>query len=363
VFLLTMGCITRESAIVAFIIFFIVYPPAMYLFFTSETFESWHCLGSPFLYVTLHDSENGPVKYTRDGCSLTGNVLVGFQVQKKEDFRSMAIGSDDSIFIVESTGKGGWNNTGSKILEYGSCDAAGMRHFKDLVLDAEITKAHGANHPYGIALAYAADGSVNQVYASFQTTDVVLRFEKNGAKDLWTPVPLPKALTKDIAKKHRDDDYYYPGTFYQFGKPGPQKHKNQGVRSINFVGENLWIADEKSDVIVIVDPQGYVITKLDVRQPIGLYYSVEHGTVFASSRSSYGCVYGYNATTFDVTQRYHTGGMTHPTGVVSYRDSLFVLEQAIGNMYSFDVHTGALQHTVLSGLKKQMLEQIVLSNC
>lgn len=329
----------------------------MYLFFTSKTFEQMHCLGAPYLYVTFHSNVNGPVKYSRDGCSLTGNVLKGFQVNPGDSFRSMAISSDNNIFIIESIGKGR-NTSGSRITEYGQCGPNGLRSFKSQIMYQPAGNTQGADHPYGIALSNGANGTVNRVYASFQNTDVVLGFDNANRNGLYSPMRFPRALSR---KKKISD--YYPGTFYQFGKPGYQKRKNQGVRSISLVGENLWIANEKKDLVVIVDPQGYTVAELQLRKPIGMHYSSDHNLVFVSSRSSYGVVVAYDATTKAVIQRYHIDGMTHPTGVVSYESTLYILEQALGVMYAFNIGTGDFIKVVFSGLAKKGLEQIVLSSC
>lgn len=350
---------SRECWIVTAIIAFITYPPAMYLLFTSEAFESWHCLGAPYLYVTFHDSVNGPVKYSRDGCSLTGNVLQGFEVSPGDEFRSMAVSTDNSLFVVESRGSGGFNTSGAKIMEYGQCDDSGVRRLEALVLDEARTNNVGASHPYGVALVDGPDGSVSEVYTSFQNTDVVLRFHKREVGGVYIPMPLPKALRK----KKKPDDYYYPGTFYQIGKPGYHKHKAQGVRSITFVGTDLWVADEKSDRVIVVDSDGYTLHKIELRNPIGMHYSAEHSILFVGSRSSYGMVVGYNATTGDVVRRFHVDGMTHPTGLVSYQNTLYVLEQSLGLMYAFSIASGQFEKVVFSGLQNRRLEQIVLSHC
>lgn len=347
---------SRECLIVGAIFLFVAYPPLMYLFFTSEAFESWHCLGAPFLYVTFHGNLNGPVKYTRDGCSLTNGVLKGFKTAPENYFRSMAVTADNTVFIVEECGKEGKNSSGAKIMQYGPCDENGLRHFESLVLNEPPGNLHGANHPYGIAVG---NGPNSTVYTSYQNTDVVLRYQATKSHGLYSPMPLPPALASH--KKHSPP--YYPGTFYQFGQPGYHKHREQGVRSIILVNGDLWIANEKTDEVVVVGPDGHAVEKLQVRAPIGMYYSSEHDMVFVSSRSSYGVVIGYSATTRQTIQRFHVDGMTHPTGVVSFEGTLYVLEQALGVLYAFNIGSGAFEKVVFSGLADKGLEQIALSFC
>jgi hypothetical protein len=53
-----------------------------------------HRLGAPYLYVTEHDRTANVLKYSRDGCLLSTNVLLMDEIYNSNsvEFRSMAIG-------------------------------------------------------------------------------------------------------------------------------------------------------------------------------------------------------------------------------------------------------------------------------
>ena len=102
---------------------------------------------------------------------------------------------------------------------------------------------------------------------------------------------------------------------------------------------------------------------VSIRQPIGIHFSHKDQLVFVSSKSSYGLVYAIDPNSLKITHRYHYPGMTHPTGIVSYDGTLFVLLHAIGRIVTFDINTSKYVTTIASGFEKNTLEQIMLSNC
>jgi hypothetical protein len=164
--------------------------------------DSSDCLGAPYLYVTEHDRTANVLKYSRDGCLLSTNVLLMDEIYNSNsvEFRSMAIGhhkDDNSLFIADASDKN------SRLLIFGNCiddeDSAdfGKRHFVDVVTDQRSNG--GVDHTYGVCLDKAGN-----VYISNQHSDCVLRFQYGNFK----PMELPRALQVD---QFQDD--YYPGIY------------------------------------------------------------------------------------------------------------------------------------------------------
>ena len=301
--------------------------------------ERTGCLGAPYLYLTQNGKPH-VLKYSRDGCLLSNNILaINPEVAL---LRSMIFGPykgiDDALFIADA---GKTDHKDSKILVYGSCNTSGIRPF--LATAVQQKWQSGAMHAYGLAIDSKGD-----LYASFQRSQSVIRF----SADTFKPGPLSEAL-QNVSPPPA------PGTFFRFSFDS----SGEGIRAIAIVADNLWIADEKDDALNVVDSNGYKIRKVPMRRPIGVYYCARSNLVFASSRSSYGMVYAVNPVTFEIRRRYHYHGMTHPTGIVSYENILFVLLHHSGLIVTFDITSGKYLSTIASGFEKNTLEQIVLSNC
>lgn len=159
------------------------------LFYGAATLtQSFTCLGPPYLYITHKGSKN-ILKFSRDGCLIHEKVLWGV-AHEDADLRGMAVGKyqgGDALYVADSAaGESG-------ILLYGQCfESTSLRPFLDRVVVYKENR--GANHAYGIAI----DELTGNVYASFQDTDVILRF----APEVFTPIPqepdlLPFFLKKD----------------------------------------------------------------------------------------------------------------------------------------------------------------------
>lgn len=304
------------------------------------------CLGPPYLYITI----DGPhvIKYSRDGCEISQNIL-GDDVGNSQ-LRSMQTGpcgsESNALYIADagdrsSKADDAKTNKDSKILILHDCNSNGVRRLNKAVADQ--TKYSDAIHAYGVAL-----DSNSNLYVSYQGTDAVMRFHSGS----FDPMDLPLALQGTSGTK--------PGTFYQY------RYKNtpaEGVRAIAFVKENLWVANERVDGVDVVNPDGHRIHRVKVRSPIGVYYSQRHNVVFISSKSSYGLIYAFDPSTYKIKRRFHRAGMTHPTGITVYEDTLFVLLHKMGSIITFDVNSGDFISTVKSGFASNTLEQIALSNC
>jgi hypothetical protein len=302
-------------------------------------------MGSPFIYITYHDGLRSPLKYSRDGCQLADEVVTGIVIKPTVNMRSLTVDPVTNFLYVTDAKEDYAHENHSKIIRYGECDSSGMRFFQKVLVDQTYVK--GAVHPYGLAIQHPT----GDLYVGYQHTDVVLRFQAGSFK----PMALPSALAGKGG--------LYPGTFFQFGTAEVHDVLQQGIRSIAFSGKNLWIANENVDAVVVVDPNGYVIQTVQIRSPIGLYYSQEHNIMFAGSKSSYGLVYAYNASDYTIIQRYYKVGMVHPAGLVSYAQELYVAEQQLGEVLAFDIFSGKLNRVLISGLGPRRLEQLALSDC
>ena len=263
------------------------------------------CLGAPYLYVTLHDKTANVLKYSRDGCLLSDNVLMMDEAYKSifdVEFRSMAIGkhrNHDALFIADAS------DHNSRLLVFGKCIAAkenyGKRHFVEIVVDSKHNK--GVDHTYGVCL-----DKCGNVYISNQHTDSVLRFEVGS----FQPMALPRSLQLD----HRLD--YYDGTFVQFGLPKEHGQREQGVRAIAHVFNTIWIAHEEISGVAVADlDSGLVTYIIPLDTPVGLFHDEDEGVVFVSCKSKErgGIVYAVNSDTFKIHHSYSHHRMIHPTGL------------------------------------------------
>lgn len=158
------------------------------LFYGAATLtRSFTCLGPPYLYITHKGSKN-ILKFSRDGCLIHEKVLWGV-AHEDADLRGMALGKyqgGDALYVADSAaGESG-------ILLYGQCfESTSLRPFLDRVVVYKENR--GANHAYGIAV----DELTGNVYASFQDTDVILRF----APEVFTPIPQEPDLLPFFLKK------------------------------------------------------------------------------------------------------------------------------------------------------------------
>ena len=86
--------------------------------------------------------------------------------------------------------------------------------------------------------------------------------------------------------------------------------------------------------------------------------------IFVGSKQKHwaGAVYSIDIDRLRIINKYTTNRMDHPTGITSYKNILFVAEQVIGVIYSFDIHNSEFLGTVVSDSPGE-LEQITLSYC
>jgi hypothetical protein len=170
------------------------------------------CLGPPYLYISYHESHN-IMKYTRDGCPLSPNVL----------WFGGAIGSTvGSIRGMVNHPYGGENEdeTG-RVLVFDSCaEVNGMRPYLKTLVD--VRTSPGAQHTYSLAF-----DSRNNMYVSYQHTDVVLRYSNATFRPLpsVSPVWYNDLYSKDdtfsinppinAPRNYTPATDFYKGTFVQ----------------------------------------------------------------------------------------------------------------------------------------------------
>jgi hypothetical protein len=52
-----------------------------------------YCDGPPYIYVTVHDELKNIIKYSRNGCLLSMNVLKGYDFKFDTELRTMVLGN------------------------------------------------------------------------------------------------------------------------------------------------------------------------------------------------------------------------------------------------------------------------------
>ena len=310
------------------------------------------CSDAPYLYVKVHDSPYNVLKYSRDGCLMSDKVLKGHNHLPgiSTELRSVAIGKykgENGYLYVADASK-----DLSQVLVYSKCicdgEDRGRRSYVATVVDSSINS--GADHTYGIC--FDNDGNV---YASFQHTDVVLRF----TKDEFLPMDPPPA----VQMLKRDD--FYDGTFLQFGRPEEHSKADQGLRSVIHVRTDIWIAQETYNGVVIASVStGVIIEVVPIYQPIGLFYDEYLDLVFVGSKSKRyeGVVYALDEKKRSVYMQYPHPDITHPTGILTYDGILYVADQNLNQILTFDLNSGEFLRILPINLPGN-IEQLTLSEC
>lgn len=147
--------------------------------------------------------------------------------------------------------------------------------------------------------------------------------------------------------------------------------KTQGLRAILWVEplQQLWIANEDLHRILLVDYNGKYVGKIKIKNPIGLVYDHERSLVFVGSKKSSkdtGAVYGINIFSKKVVKTFTLLGgetMNHPTGLAVNGDTLFVAEQRMDVVLTFNITTERYLKQIISKMSSGGIEHIALSNC
>lgn len=303
-------------------------------------------LPAPYLYVTVHDEVKNVIKYSRNGCLISDSVLKDGPLNKHSELRSIVIhsfnGSDGALYVSDSY------IDISAVYVYSPCDTLGQRSYVATVLASDPE----AVHSYGIGF----DDDDN-IYISYQDTDNVLRLKYSNVSDTFQSYPYQSPLPPGYAN----------GTFYQFGQPGVHKSSEQGVRSVIGVYNNntnstdIWIANEDINEITIVSSEGAVLIEtINITSPIGLYFSKSDNLVFACGKGSKkASVLAFDASTYKLEKTFLYSNLTHPAGLVSYGDVLFVNEQDLNQILSFNITTEEFISVVVA-TPPGSLEQLAL---
>ena len=161
----------------------------------------------------------------------------------------------------------------------------------------------------------------------------------------------------------------------EIGNPSPSNDNQKN--SINPTYDNpledgpgtLWIANENLHRVIIVDSLGRYVARVKVKNPIGLLYVPEKDWVFVGSKKSNkdtGAVYAVNVTSLEIMKKYTLLGgstMDHPTGLAVYDDILYVAEQSMNVVLSFNVTSGRYIKQVIGKLNVDGIESLALSDC
>jgi hypothetical protein len=141
--------------------------------------QSFACLGPPYLYITHKGSKN-IMKFSRDGCLIHEKVLWGVS-NEDSDLRGMAFGhynGKEVLYVADA------ELDESGILMFGECfEATSLRPFISRVISSFTNP--GAKHTYDIAI-----NEKNDIYASFQKSNSVLRF----ASQTFQSIPNKKNI-------------------------------------------------------------------------------------------------------------------------------------------------------------------------
>ena len=340
---------------------------AIFILFIGICITSYHgsrklndCLPAPYLYVS-YGTDHNIFQITRDGCVTMNKVLYKVP-RKKVELRSLALGEykgkKNVLYVADAARKT------RNVMVFGECSYwSRMRSLETKIMDAKSPFRDGAIHAYGMSF----DNNGN-LYVSYQHTNVILR----STKDTFKPMELPLAMQK---REREEGMKLFEGTFYQFGAPEIHNESDQGIRSISWAsndqyGELLWVANEFENQVTILDSDANVVRTIEVIQPIGLYHTkdsvniFENGRIYIGSRGrqKLGHVFAFDSTTFELLSIYSMIGMTHPTGITVHGDTLFVADQALNSILTFDLVSGRYVNSIWSR-NNGNIEQIALSDC
>ena len=161
-----------------------------------------------------------------------------------------------------------------------------------------------------------------------------------------------------------DGKKYYNGTIYQTNSENYDLTYETGfggvlgVRGIVAVDETLWIANEISNKVLIINQTtGAILHKVDIANPIGLFYDEIGENVYVASYGKYqhddylnstGKVSSYWKVDYSLNNTYEdpNGFMVHPTSVARYENTLYIAEQTTNSIMTFDVSSGTYMGTL-----------------
>jgi len=315
--------------------------------FHNKDGEPLVCLPAPYLYITYHGKPNNIRKFSRDGCDL-GDVLIPINDTNHQilrELRGMLMYNvtnpttgllEEHLFVI-SAHKGQ-----SKILAYGKCDPdqGFQRPFLGVLFE------EGGNsmleHPYAITV-----GPLHHFYVSVQDTSTVLRYHLDGV-----PSALPMALRYDTTNK------YYPGAFIVFPK-------HEDVRGLAFDKEGVLYVANKQEGVVLYDLDGFKLGSFEMPAPIGLTYDARNNFLYAGSDAGVDSqIYEWDLSKGTIHRKLgkEDKALVHPAGLITYKDSLYVISQDVDSILVYNLLTGNYKRTIYHGFPTAG-EQLVLSEC
>ena len=145
----------------------------------------------------------------------------------------------------------------------------------------------------------------------------------------------------------------------------------QGIRAIVWVEhlQQLWIANENLHRVLIVDSIGRFVGTAKIKNPVGLFYDRTKNIVFVGSKKSSkntGAVFGIDTATRRVDKIFTLLGgetMNHPTGIVVSGDVLFVAEQTMNVVLTFNVTSERYIKEIIGKMNYGGVEHLALSDC
>lgn len=178
--------INLPQAVFLFILFVFLLCFATYVSLELAGSGNTGCLGPPFLYISHHESHN-ILKYTRDGCPLSPNVLwfgsaVGSTIGSIRGMVTHPYGGIKDALFVTNAGEN--EDEVGRVLVFDTCaEVNSMRPFLKTLVD--VRTSPGAQHAYSLTF-----DNHNDMYVSFQHTDAVLRYSNTTYKALPTVSPV-----------------------------------------------------------------------------------------------------------------------------------------------------------------------------
>ena len=145
----------------------------------------------------------------------------------------------------------------------------------------------------------------------------------------------------------------------------------QGIRAIVWVEhlQQLWVANENLHRVLIVDNLGRFVGTVKIKNPVGLFYDRTKNIVFVGSKKSSkntGAVFGIDIMTRRVVKVFTLLGgetMNHPTGIVVSGDVLFVAEQTMNVVLTFNITSERYIKEIIGKMSNGGVEHIALSDC
>ena len=128
----------------------------------------------------------------------------------------------------------------------------------------------------------------------------------------------------------------------------------------------LWICEEDSNRVYVVDVAGVLVETIKVKKPIGIYVSYEKGVVLIGSKGKKK-EGGGGVTAFDIASRHAVRsfaliGLNHPTGLLLYDNVVYVADQSAGAIFLFDFISGRFVKNIYPH-GADSIEQIFLTTC